>query len=246
MVQLSGRVALVTGGARGIGAGVVEKLVSEGASVVFTYVGAHAAATALTERLSRPGGEVAAVQADSANEEAIVRAIDETVQRFGRLDILVNNAGGGTFGNLDEMALSEIDTMIDVNIRGLVLATRHCIPHLDAGGRIVNIGSISAERAPFPGASIYGMTKGAVASFTRGLSRELGPRGITVNNVQPGPIATEANPADGPDADYLRSLISVGRFGRVEDVASLVAFLAGSGGEHITGASITIDGGFAA
>lgn len=246
MAEKTARVALVTGGARGIGASIVERLANDGAHVVFTYAGANEAAQDLAGRLEFLGKRVLGIQADSADSEAVATVVATAVEQFGRLDTLVNNAGGGTFGELHEMPVEEIDKMIQVNIRGLVLTTRLAIPHLTAGGRIINIGSANAERTPFPGGSIYGMTKGAVASFTRGLSRELGPRGITVNNVQPGPIATDANPDDGPSADFLRGLMSLGRYGSVDDVSALVAFLASEEGKHITGTSVTIDGGFSA
>lgn len=246
MAEQEARVALVTGGARGIGAGVVERLAHEGLRVVFTYAGAVEAAQDLQGRLESLGQQAFAIQADSADSQAIEATVGTVIERYGRLDVVVNNAGGGTFGELHDMTVEEIDKMIQVNVRGLVLTTRLAIPHLTDGGRIINIGSANADRTPFPGGSVYAMTKGAVASFTRGLSRELGPRNITVNNVQPGPIATDANPEDAPSADYLRSLISLGRYGSIHDVSALVAFLAGEEGQHITGTSITIDGGFSA
>jgi 3-oxoacyl-[acyl-carrier protein] reductase len=177
------KVALVTGGARGIGAAIVDRLATDGAKVAFTYVGAHDAASALVDRLGKAGAEVIAMRADSSDEDAVLAAVTKTVELFGGLDILVNNAGGGTFGALHEQPTEEIDQMIDVNIRGVVLTTRHAIPHLGEGGRIINIGSANADRTPFPGGSIYSMTKGAVSSFTRALSRELGPCGITVSTT---------------------------------------------------------------
>jgi len=240
------KVALVTGGARGIGAAIVERLATDGAKVAFTYAGGHDTASALVDRLGKAGAEVIAIQADSSDEAAVVAAITKTVEHFGGLDIVVNNAGGGTFGLLHEQAVEEIDQMIDVNIRGVVLTTRHAIPHLGDGGRVINIGSANGDRTPFPGGSIYSMTKGAVSSFTRALSRELGPRGITVNNVQPGPIDTDANPADGEGSDALREHIAVGQYGHVDDIAGLVGFLAGEQGKFITGATLKVDGGFTA
>lgn len=240
------RVALVTGGARGIGAAIVERLATDGAKVAFTYAAARGAAEALAERLGREGAEVLAIRADSSDPDAITGSVAETLAAFGRIDVLVNNAGGGTMGALDELSFEAIQTMLDVNVRGVVLTTRAVIPHLPDGGRIVIIGSVTADRSPFPGQSVYALTKGAVASFTRGLAWDLSPRGITITNVQPGPIDTEANPGDGPAGDLLRQRTASGRFGEAGDVAGLVAFLVGDAGRHITGTSISIDGGYAA
>jgi len=240
------KVAFVTGGARGIGAAIVERFTADGTKVAFTYANGHDAASALVERLGKAGAEVIAIQADSSNEDAVVAAIAKTVEHFGGLDIVVNNAGGGTFAPLHEQADEEIRQMIDVNIWGTVLVTRHAIPHLGEGGRIVNIGSINGDRTPFPGGSIYAMTKGAITSFTRALSRELGPRGITVNNVQPGPVDTDANPADGPGAGFLVEHIAVGHYGHVDDISGMVAYLVSEQGKFITGATLNVDGGFSA
>ena len=240
------RVALVTGGARGIGAGIVERLVADGARVAFTYSSGRDTAAALVDRLEAAGGHALAIQADSANSADLDRAVADTVARFGQLDILVNSAGRYVFGPLAEMADEDIDSMFDLNVRGTVAATRLALPHLGEGGRIINIGSTNADRNPFPGGSIYALTKGAIASFTRGLSGELAPRGITINTIQPGPIHTDGNPDDGPMADFVRSFIPSGRFGSVEDVASLVSFLASAESRHITGTSIAVDGGMSA
>lgn len=245
MSSQNNRVALVTGGARGIGAGIVERLVADGARVAFTYSSGHAAADALVARLSG-GGEVLAIRADSTSAADITAAVDATVARFGRLDILVNSAGRFVFGPLDEMSLDDIDSMLELNVRGTVRATRAALPHLGEGGRIINIGSTNADRNPFPGGSVYALTKGAIASFTRGLTGELAPRGITVNTVQPGPVSTESNPDDGPMSDFVRGFIPSGRFGSVEDVASLVSYLASEESRHITGVAIAVDGGMSA
>ena len=239
------RVALVTGGARGIGAGIVERLVSDGARVAFTYSSGQDVADALVARLA-DRGEAFAIRADSTDSAGITAAVEATVARFGRLDILVNSVGRFVFGPLDEMAEDDIDSMLELNVRGTVRATRAVLPHLGDGGRIINIGSTNADRNPFPGGSIYALTKGAIASFTRGLTGELAPKGITVNTVQPGPVHTGSNPDDGPMADFVRGFIPSGRFGSVEDVASLVSYLASEESRHITGATIAVDGGMSA
>lgn len=240
------RVALVTGGARGIGGGIVARLVSDGARVAFTYSHGADAAKALSARLGGAEGRVLAIQADSSDSADIARAVDDTVAHFGTIDILVNSAGLFTFGPLAEMTTDQIDAMFDLNVRGTVSAARLVLPHLREGGRIINIGSTNADRNPFPGGSIYALTKGAIASFTRGLSVELAPLGITVNTVQPGPVHTESNPEDGPMADFVRGFIPAGRFGSVEDVASLVSYLASEESRHITGTAIAVDGGMSA
>lgn len=245
MFSQNNRVTLVTGGARGIGAGIVERLVSDGARVAFTYSNGHDAADALVDRLASRG-EAIAIRADSTSSADLAAAVETTVARFGRLDILVNSVGRFVFGPLGEMAVDDIDSMLALNVGGTVQATRSALPHLGEGGRIINIGSTNADRNPFPGGSIYALTKGAIASFARGLTGELAPRGITVNTVQPGPIHTDSNPDDGPMADFVRGFIPSGQFGRVEDVASLVSYLASEESRHVTGASIAVDGGMSA
>jgi 3-oxoacyl-[acyl-carrier protein] reductase len=246
MTSQNNRVALVTGGARGIGAGIVERLVSDGARVAFTYAGDKKSADALVDGLVREGGQVLALQADSSKSDDIAQAVNATVAHFGTLDILVNSAGRYVFGPLADMSDEEIDSMFALNVRGTVAATRFALPHLGKGGRIINIGSTNADTNPFPGGSIYALTKGAIASFTRGLSIELAPRGITTNTVQPGPIHTDGNPDDGPMADFVRGFIPAGRFGSVDDVASLVSYLASEESRHITGTAIAVDGGMSA
>jgi len=240
------RIALVTGGARGIGAAIVERLATDGAAVAFTYARAEQPARALVDRLTEAGARVLAIQADSADPDAVTSAVDRTLAEFGRIDVLVNNAAVGSFGPVEALTLDEIQAMLDVNVRGVVLATRAVVPHLERGGRIVHIGSVNAQTTPFPGASVYAATKGAVSSFTRGLAWELGPRGITVTDVQPGSVDTDSNPAEGPNADLQRERTADGRFGRPEEVAGLVAFLVSVAADHITGSSIVMDGGAAA
>ncbi|KIZ17080.1 oxidoreductase [Streptomyces natalensis ATCC 27448] len=243
---LNGKVALVTGASRGIGAAIAQRLAADGASVALTYSHSKDRAEEVVAGIRSAGGRAHAIQADSARDEDIAAAVDETVRALGGLDILVNNAGGGTFGPVQELPLDAIDTMINVNIRGVVVGIREALRHLPDGGRIITIGSINADRIPFPGGSVYGMTKSAVAGLTRGLARELGPRAITVNNVQPGPTDTDANPADGPMSSSMLGWMALDRFGRSEEIAAMVSYLAGPEAGFVTGASLDIDGGFGA
>lgn len=240
---LEGKKALVTGGGRGIGAAVVQRLAAEGADVTFTYASSQAAADQLVTQVKEAGGHARAMAVDSADREQLRHLVENSSSADG-LDIVVSNAGGGTLRPLGELDEAAIDRMIDVNVRGTVDLIRFAIPHLRPGGRVITIGSVSARYMPDNATSVYGMTKAAVAGLVQGLARELGPRQITVNNVQPGPVDTDANPADGPASDGLRSLIPVGRFGAVGEVASLVAYLATDAASFVNGASIDIDGGY--
>ncbi|MEX5235848.1 SDR family NAD(P)-dependent oxidoreductase [Kocuria arenosa] len=242
----AGKVALVTGGARGIGAGIVRRLAAEGARVTFTHASATGEAEELVSTITDSGGQVAGINANSADRAQLRDVIADFVTQEGRLDIVVSNAGGGTKKRVGELSDDEIDRMIDVNIRDTLDTVRCSAPHLKEGGRVIVIGSVSANHFPDDVTSLYGMTKGAVASLVRGMSRELGPSGITINNVQPGPVDTPSNPADGPAGNMLRATIPVGRFGTVEEVASLVSHLAGEDGAYINDASIDIDGGYSA
>jgi 3-oxoacyl-[acyl-carrier protein] reductase len=244
--QLAGKVALVTGGSRGIGAAIAKRLARDGAAVAITYVGARPPADAVVGAIAADGGQALAIRADSADATAVKAAVTETVKAFGRLDVLVNNAGTAVMGPLDQFSLEDFDRMVAVNIRGVFAATQEASRHMGEGGRIITIGSVNADRMPFAGGGVYAMTKAAVAGLTRGLARDLGPRGITVNNVQPGPTDTEMNPAHGPFAETLKGLMALGRYGDVDEIASLVAYLAGPEAAFVTGASLTIDGGFAA
>ncbi|XXE65874.1 3-oxoacyl-ACP reductase FabG [Pseudomonas sp. R1-7] len=243
---LSGKVALIQGGSRGIGAAIVKRLAAEGAAVAFTYVSSAAKSEALQDSITSAGGKALAIKADSADAEAIRNAVSATVEAFGRLDILVNNAGVLAMAPLDEFKLEDFDQTLAINVRSVFVATQAAARHMSEGGRVINIGSTNADRMPFAGGATYAMSKSALVGLTKGLARDLGPRGITVNNVQPGPVDTDMNPADGDFASSLIDLMAVGRYGTVEEIASFVAYLAGPEAAYITGASLTIDGGFGA
>ena len=243
---LSGKVALIQGGSRGIGAAIVQRLAAEGAAVAFTYVSSTAKAQALQDSIIAAGGKALAIQADSADAAAIRQAVNSTVQTFGRLDILVNNAGVLAVAALEDFTLEDFDQTLAINVRSVFIASQEAARHMGAGGRIINIGSTNADRMPFAGGGVYAMSKSALVGLTKGLARDLGPRGITVNNVQPGPVDTDMNPAHGDFAESLIPLMAVGRYGKAEEIASFVAYLAGPEAGYITGASLTIDGGFGA
>jgi len=241
--RLTGKTALVTGGSRGIGAAIAKRLAADGAAVALTYASSPAKADEVVQEIEAAGGKALAILADSSDVEAVKHAVAETVRVLGSLDVLVNNAGIFMGGSIDDFSIENLDRMIAVNVRGLFVATQAAARHMGQGGRIIMIGSINSDLVPYAGASVYALTKGAVASFTRGAARDLGLRGITVNNIQPGPVDTDMNPADGPFAAGLMPLIAVGRYGKGEEVASLVSFLAGPEAAFITGASLKVDGG---
>jgi 3-oxoacyl-[acyl-carrier protein] reductase len=244
--KLSGKVAIVTGGSRGIGAAIAKRLAADGADVAFTYATSPQKAGEVARAIESAGGRALAIRADSANVEEVKNAVAETVKTFDRLDILVNNAGVAVLAPIEEFSPDEFDHLIAVNIKGVFAATQEAVRHMADGGRIIMIGSVNSDRMPFAGGSVYALTKGAVAGFTRGLARDLGPRGITVNNIQPGPVDTDMNPADGPFADVLKGMIALHRYGQSDEIAGLVSYLAGPEADYITGASLKIDGGFAA
>ncbi|RBO85180.1 3-oxoacyl-[acyl-carrier protein] reductase [Nocardia puris] len=242
---LVGRTALVTGGSRGIGAAIVDRLARDGAKVAFTYSASKDDAAALAERIVARGGSALAIRADSGDAVAVQEAVAATVAEWGGLDILVNNAGVAHVAPLEEFPLEEFDRMLAVNVRGVFTAIKAAAPHLGSGGRIITIGSINADRVPVPGIGVYSLTKAAVAGLTRGLARELGPRGITVNTVQPGPTATDMNPATGDFADAMKSMMALGHYAQPADIASAVAYLARPEARFVTGISWDVDGGFA-
>jgi 3-oxoacyl-[acyl-carrier protein] reductase len=243
MANLSNKSALVTGGSRGIGAAIAKRLAAEGASVAITYTRGANAAAEVVQTIKAAGGKAIAIQADASDAKAVNAAVEQTVAAFGQLDVLVNNAGTAIPKPFEETSLEEMDRVIDINLRGVFIATQAALKHLGDGGRVITIGSCVGERMGTPGLVAYAATKGAVKMFTQGLSREVGPRGITVNNVQPGPIDTELNPAADEWAAPQIANTALKRYGHVDDVAALVVFVAGSEAGYITGASLTVDGG---
>lgn len=243
---LKGKRVLVTGGSRGIGAGIVKRLAKEGADIALTFVSKPDEAGQVAEAAKALGVRALAIQADAADADAVVRAVERAVKEFGGLDVLVNNAGVAIMGPLESFSLKDFDRTFAVNVRAAFVATQAAAKHMKEGGRIINIGSCNAERMPFPGGAVYAMSKAALVGLVQGLARDLGPRGITVNNVQPGPVDTDMNPANGEFAESLKGLMALPRYGHVDEIAAMVAYLAGPEAGFVTGASLTIDGGFAA
>jgi 3-oxoacyl-[acyl-carrier protein] reductase len=243
MANLTNKTALVTGASRGIGAAIAKRLAADGASVAITYSRGAAAAAQVVKDIEGAGGKALAIQADATDAKAVNAAVEQVVKTFGRLDILVNNAGTAIPKPFEEATLEELDTVININLRGVFIATQAALKHLPDGGRIISIGSCVGERNMTPGLAAYAATKGAVKMFTQGLSREVGSRGITVNNVQPGPIDTDLNPAEGDWATPQIANTALKRYGQVADIAAMVAFVAGPEAGYITGASLTVDGG---
>ena len=244
--KLSGQNALVTGGSRSIGAAIARRFATEGANVAFTYHTSPAKADEVVKAIEAQGTKGLAIKADAADPVAVRDAVTKTVETFGGIDILVNNAGALAIAPIEQFSLEDFDKMIAINVRGLFVATQEAARHMREGGRIIHIGSCNSDRIPFPQGSVYALTKGAVAAFTKGLARDLGPRGITVNNVQPGPVDTDMNPASGDLADLNRSFMALKRYGHTDEIASFVTYLAGPESGFITGASLLIDGGYSA
>ncbi|HEX4084273.1 MAG TPA: 3-oxoacyl-ACP reductase family protein [Chthoniobacteraceae bacterium] len=241
--KLAGKVAVVTGGSRGIGAAIAKRLAADGASVAITYTKDANAGASVVKEIENAGGKAIAIQADATNAGAVIAAVEKTAATFGGLDVLVNNAGTAIPKTFEEATMEELDRIIDLNIRGMFIATKAALKHMRDGGRIITIGSCVGERIMTPGLAAYAATKGAVKMFAQGLSREVGSRGITVNNVQPGPIDTDLNPASGDWATPQIANTALGRYGHVSEVAALVAFVAGPDASYITGANLTVDGG---
>jgi 3-oxoacyl-[acyl-carrier protein] reductase len=243
MSKLASKVALVTGGSRGIGAAIAIRLAADGASVAITYAKDASGASAVVKAIELEGGKAVAFQAEATDAKAVKAAVDKAVATLGRLDVLVNNAGTAIPKAFEETTLEELDRVIDINIRGTFVTTQAALKHMNNGGRIIMIGSCVGERMMTPGLVPYSATKGAIKMFTQGLSREVGNRGITVNNIQPGPIDTELNPASGEWATPQKAFTALDRYGHVEEVAALVSFVAGPESSYITGANLTVDGG---
>ena len=243
--ELTGKVALVTGGSRGIGAAIARRLAAEGAAVALTYVNSADKAEAVGKQIDADGGRALVLRADNADAQAVAAAVERTVTGLGRLDILVNNAGIFGAGTLDEMTVEQVDRLWAVNVRAAFVATQAAARRMPEGGRIIMMGSALAERVPAPGVALYAMTKAALMGLTRGLARDLAPRGINVTTVEAGLIDTDMNPADGPAAGFFAQFPALGRYGEADDIAAAVAYLAGPGGRYVTGTAITVDGGFA-
>ncbi|AOE86391.1 3-oxoacyl-ACP reductase family protein [Pseudomonas sp. TCU-HL1] len=243
---LEGKVAFIQGGSRGIGAAIAKRLANEGAAVALSYAASASSALEVVQAIEAAGGRAIAIKADSRDEQAIRAAIRHTVETYGRLDILVNNAGVLAVAPIEDFSIDDLDRTLDVNVRSVVIASQEAARVMGEGGRIITIGSTNAERMPFAGGSVYALSKAAVAGFTKGLARDLGPRGITVNTVQPGPVDTEMNPDHGEFATSLKQLMALPRYGQAEEIASFVAYLAGPEAGYITGANLMIDGGFSA
>ena len=241
--KLEGKIALVTGGSRGIGAAIAKRLAADGANVAITYTKGADAAASVVKEIESAGRKAIAIQADATDAGAVDAAVEKTVTTFGRLDVLVNNAGTAIPKTFEETTLEEMDRVLDVNVRGVFVATQAALKHMKSGGRIITIGSAVGERVLTPGLVPYSATKGAVKIFTQALSREVGSRGITVNNVQPGPIDTELNPAASEWAEPQKAATALDRYGHVDEIAAMVAFVAGPESSYITGANLTVDGG---
>jgi 3-oxoacyl-[acyl-carrier protein] reductase len=243
MSDLAGKVALVTGGSRGIGAAIAARLAELGSDVAITYAQSKERADEVVDRVTAHGRRGLAIKADSAAADEVVAAVEQAAAELGRLDILVNNAGIFPFGPIDDVSLEEIDRTLGIHARAVFLASQAAVRHMSAGSRIISIGSNLAERVPFPGVTLYAMSKAALIGFTKALARDLGERDITVNLVQPGSTDTDMNPADAAGADEQRALSALGRYADARDVADSVAFLAGPGATNVTGAVLTVDGG---
>ncbi|KQW28451.1 oxidoreductase [Pseudomonas sp. Root401] len=244
--RFTARIALVTGGSRGIGAAVVRRLAKEGAAVAFTYSASKASAEALVSSIEGEGGRALAIKADSRIAEDIERAVTTTVAHFGALNILVNNAGILALGSVDDFSVEAFDEIYTVNVRAAYIAAKACSKVMNRGDRIITVGSVAGERTGFPGSSAYSMSKSALIGMVRGLALDFAPRGITVNNIQPGPTATDMNPADAPYLEHLVGLVPLGRLGTADEVAGMAAYLASDDASFVTGASLTVDGGYLA
>jgi 3-oxoacyl-[acyl-carrier protein] reductase len=244
--ELKDKRALITGGSRGIGAAIAKRLAKEGAHVAITYSSSPDRADEVVKAAEALGVRAIAIKADSADAGAVVAAVEQTVKELGGIDILVNNAGVALMGVIDDFTLADFDRLMAINVRAVFVATQAAVKHMKEGGRVINIGSCNAERMPIAGLAVYAMSKAALVGLVKGLARDLGPRGITINNVQPGATDTDMNPAEGEFADTLKKFIAVPRYAHVDEIAAMVAYLASPEAAYVTGASLTIDGGFTA
>ena len=244
--QLNGKVAFINGGSRGIGAATARRLAREGATVAIGYFASAIAAEALAEEIKATGGQAIAIKADAADPVSLTSAIDSVAKRFGRLDILVNSAGVLLVGPLEDFSLESFDRTVAVNVRAVFVASQAAARHMQDGGRIINIGSTNAQRMPFAGGAVYAMSKSALIGLVKGMARDLGPRGITVNNVAPGPVDTDMNPENAEFGASLHDLMALRRHAKADEIAAMVAYLAGPEAGFVTGADLLIDGGFAA
>lgn len=242
--DLSNKIAFVQGGSRGIGAAIVSKLAEQGATVAFTYANSDQAANRLVDELSANGLKVIAIKADSSSSQEIIDAINKIVAEFGKIDILVNNVGIFIMNKIQDVTLEEIEKIMAVNIKSVIIASHEVAQHMPDYGRIINIGSINAERVPSAGLTLYSMTKSAIKGLTKGMARDLGERFITVNNIQPGPVDTDMNPADGEMASSLIDIMAIKRYGYKNEIAALVSWLCSEDASYITGANINVDGGY--
>jgi len=243
---LAGKAALITGGSRSIGAAVAKKLATDGAAVAITYSASPDRAAQVVAEIEAAGGKAIAIEADSGNPDAVRAAVAKTVSAFGGIDILINNAGVAVNAPIEDVKFEDYERMLAVNVTGVFVATQEAVRHMKSGGRIVHIGSSMTRYAAFPTASVYTLTKGAITGFNRSLVRDLGPKGITVNTVHPGPTDTDMNPADGPVAAIVGPGMAIGRYGQPAEIASVVAFLASPEAAFVTGADIVADGGLTA
>ncbi|HTH43830.1 MAG TPA: 3-oxoacyl-ACP reductase family protein [Oxalicibacterium sp.] len=243
---LAGKVAFIQGGSRGIGAAIATRLAQDGAAVAITYVSSPDKAQQVVDAIEKNGGRALAIKADSSDADAVRQSIDQAAATFGRIDILVNNAGVLAMGPVEDFKLEDFDRTLAVNVRSVFVATQQAVRYMQEGGRVITIGSTNADRMPFAGGAAYAMSKSAIVGLTKGLARDLGPRGITVNNVQPGPVDTDMNPANGDFAQTMLGLMAIPRYGKGEEIAAFVSYLAGPEAGYVTGASLSIDGGFAA
>jgi 3-oxoacyl-[acyl-carrier protein] reductase len=244
--KLSGKVALVTGGSRSIGAAIATRLAADGAAAALTYSASPGRANEVVRTIEKEGGKALAIHADAVDEAATRAAVAKTIETFGGIDILVNNAGLAVIALIENFSTQDFDRLMAVNVKGKFVATREAARHMRDGGRMIHIGSCNRTRVSFAGGSVYALTKGAVVGFTKGLARDLGPRGISVNNVQPGPTNTDMNPQEGEFAESAKATMALKRSAQPEEIANFVAYLAGPEASFITGASLLIDGGYKA